>query len=118
MPVYKIEFYEKTNGECPVFEFLKTLPPKIKAKIDRDIGILKEFNIKLRVPLVKPLGDGIFELRTQTAGFGVRTLYFFFDGQKIILTNGFIKKTDKTPTKEIEKAIEYKKDYEKRSGQK
>ena len=64
MPVYKIEFYEKNNGECPVFEFLKTLPPKIKAKIDRDIGI-KEFNIKLREPLVKPLKNGIFELRTQ-----------------------------------------------------
>ena len=103
--------------ECPVFEFLKTLPPKIKAKIDRDIGILKEFNIKLREPLVKPLKNGIFELRTQVGADIVSTLYFFFDGQKIILTNGFIKKTN-APTKEIEKAIEYKKDYEKRSGQK
>lgn len=118
MPVYKIEFYEKNNGVCPVFEFLKILPAKIKAKIDRDIGILKEFNVKLREPLVKPLGDGIFELRTQTDGFGIRTLYFFYDGQKIILTNGFIKKTNKTPRKEIETALEYKKDYEKRSGQK
>ena len=45
MPVYKIEFYEKTNGECPVFEFLKTLPPKIKAKIDRE-RLKRRLNIR------------------------------------------------------------------------
>ena len=108
----------KKPTENALFEFLKTLPLKIKAKVDRDIGILKEFNIKLREPLVKPLKNGIFELRTQVGADAVRTLYFFYDGQKIILTNGFIKKTNKTPSKEIETALEYKKDYEKRSGQK
>ena len=89
---YDVEIYEKADGTCPLKEFLDSLPAKVSAKIDRDVGILKEYNVNLREPLVKPLGDGIFELRTQTAGFGVRTLYFFFDGKKIILTNGFIKK--------------------------
>ena len=38
-------------------------------------------------------------------------LYFFYDGQDIILTNGFIKKTKTTPPNEIEKAKKYRDDY-------
>lgn len=115
MDIYQIELYETAEGNCPVKDFLDSLPTKISAKIDRDIGILQEFNVKLREPLVKPLENGIFELRTQVGNDNVRTLYFFFDGKKIVLTNGFIKKTPKTPRKHIDKAIEYKKDYLKRS---
>ena len=44
-----------------------------------------------------------------------RILYFFFSGGKIILTNGFVKKTNETPRNEINKAIQYKKDYFKRN---
>lgn len=44
-----------------------------------------------------------------------RIFYFFFDGKKIILTNGFIKKTQKTPPIELEKALSYKTDYERRN---
>ena len=38
----------------------------------------------------------------------------FFDGQKIVMTNGFIKKTQKTPQAELDKALKYKSDYERR----
>ncbi|MGL4867269.1 MAG: type II toxin-antitoxin system RelE/ParE family toxin [Cetobacterium sp.] len=44
-----------------------------------------------------------------------RIFYFFFTKEKIVLTNGFIKKTQKTPKKEIEKAKEYKFDYIRRN---
>ena len=43
-----------------------------------------------------------------------RIFYFFLIENKIILTNGFIKKTQKTPRKEINRALEYKADYERR----
>ena len=46
-----------------------------------------------------------------------RVLYFFFDGGKAILTHGFIKKTQKTPPSEIERAIRYRKEYFSRKEQ-
>jgi len=43
-------------------------------------------------------------------------LYFFYHGREIILTNGFIKKTQKTPKKEIELAKKYRDDYLRKAG--
>ena len=115
MEEYEIELYEKANGICPVAEFLDELEPKMWAKVSRNIDVLAEHNINLREPLVKPIGEGIFELRTQQGNDVTRIFYFFFVGKKIILTNGFVKKTQKTPQKYIDIAIEYKNDYIKRS---
>jgi phage-related protein len=55
--------------------------------------------------------DGIFELRTIQGNNITRILYFFVVGKQIVLTNGFIKKTQKTPKKEIELALKYRDDY-------
>ena len=55
-------------------------------------------------PYSKHLEDGIFELRAQQGNNIARTLYFFRVGQRIVITNGFIKKTQKTPKKELELA--------------
>jgi phage-related protein len=56
--------------------------------------------------------DGLFELRVRFAADIVRVFYFFFAGNKIIVTNGFVKKTQKTPLNELNKALKYKRDYE------
>ena len=111
MEEYEIELYEKVDGTCPVAEFFESLEPKIWAKVARNIDLLAFHNITLREPLVKPVEDGIFELRTQVGNNITRVFYFFFTGKKIVLTNGFIKKTQKTPRKYIEVALEYKADY-------
>lgn len=111
MEEYEIELYEKVDGTCPVAEFLDELEPKMWAKVTRNIDVLAEHNLNLREPLVKPIENGIFELRTQSGGNIARVFYFFFTGKKIVLTNGFIKKTQKTPRKYIELALAYKTDY-------
>ena len=111
MEKYEIELYEKADGSCPVAEFFDELEPKMWAKVTRNIDVLSEHNINLREPLVKPVEGGIFELRTQFSNNIARVFYFFFVGKKIILTNGFIKKTQKTPRKYIELALAYKADY-------
>ena len=111
MEEYEIELYEKVDGTCPVAEFFESLEPKMWAKVARNIDLLALHNITLREPLVKPVEDGIFELRTQVGNNVTRVFYFFFTGKKIVLTNGFIKKTQKTPRKYIEVALEYKADY-------
>ena len=57
------------------------------------------------------LEDGIFEIRTKFGSDITRVLYFFVIGRRIILTNGFVKKTQKTPASEIALAKQYRADY-------
>lgn len=57
------------------------------------------------------LEDGIFELRAKVGSDISRVLYFFIVDGKAILTNGFIKKTQKTPKRELQRAKDYRKEY-------
>lgn len=111
----EIIFYERENGECPLQEFLDSLEPKMIAKTLRTIDLLEDNGRFLREPYSKLIGEGIFELRSKIGSDTTRILYFFFVGDKVVLTNGFIKKTRKTPSAEIEFAKKYKADYERRN---
>lgn len=62
------------------------------------------------------LENGIFELRTKQGLDITRILYFFIVGKKAVLTNGFVKKSQKTPKAEKELARKYRADYERRYG--
>ena len=99
---FEIVFYESENGEKPVEIFLDSLNPKMRAKMLRSILIIKEYGYQTRMPYSEELEDGIFELRAKVGSDISRVLYFFMVGRKVILTNGFIKKTQKTPREEIE----------------
>lgn len=111
MQRFEIEFYELKNGEIPIEDFLKSLDKKMRAKISGMIAILQESGNQLREPYSKHLEDGIFELRVKVGNDISRVLYFFYYNGKIILTNGFTKKTQKTPRTEIKKAKKYRNDY-------
>ena len=56
----------------------------------------------VREPYSKPLENGIFELRIKQGSDSTRVLYFFIIGKKAVLTNGFVKKSQKTPKTEKE----------------
>lgn len=114
MSKFEVEFYEKSNGEQPAKEFLLGLDKKMRAKLVDTITILQDNGYELREPYSKHLSEGIFELRAKLGSDITRVLYFFYIDRHIILTNGFIKKTQKTPTAEIEKAKKYRADYLKR----
>ena len=111
MQDFTIEFYEKKDGTAPARDFLESLNPKMQAKMLRTIHLLRENGTDLRSPYSKLLEDGIFELRAKVGSDITRVLYFFFVGRQVILTHGFIKKTQKTPKQEIEQAKKYRKDY-------
>ena len=106
-----VDFYYKSTGECPIQEYLDSLPLKLRAKTMRTIMLLEEFGTELRMPYSENIGDGIFELRSIVGNNITRVIYFFMEGNTAILTNGFTKKTQKTPVSEIEKAKKYRSDY-------
>lgn len=66
------------------------------------------------MPYSKAMGNGLFELRITQSNNAARIFYFFMNQGNIILTNGFIKKTMKTPKSELAKALSYKQDYQQR----
>ena len=112
--MFDIEFYEKENGKVPVADFLDSLSHKNRAKVASDIWLLGNQGNLVGMPKSKPLKNGLFELRSKFPDGISRIFYFFMKGNKIVMTNGFIKKTLKTPGNEIETALKYKSDYERR----
>lgn len=112
MSRFEVEFFEKPDGTFPAEEFISSQDTKMKAKLYRLIELLEERGYELREPYSKMLEDGIFELRAKQGSDISRVLYFFVIGGKIILTNGFVKKTQKTPVREIELAKKYRALYE------
>ena len=94
---YSVVLYEKDNGEKPVKTFIFQSDAKMQAKIIGLLEVLEEKGNLLREPYSKPL------------------LYFFYYQKQIVLTNGFVKKTQKTPRREIELAKHRKNEYIKRT---
>lgn len=112
--VYTVEYYETEDGTKPAEDFILSQDIKMRAKLFTMLEFLEEKGPALREPYSKPLGDGIFELRAKQSSDIARVLYFFVVGQKVVLTNGFVKKTTKTPPAEINRAKRYRADYRRR----
>ena len=113
--MFDVDFYRFPDGTAPVEQFLDSLPVKMRTKAMYSLLLLERFGNRLREPYSKEIDQGIFELGIQFANDITRIFYFFYVGNKIVLTNGFVKKTQKTPKSEIQLAIRCKKDYERRN---
>ena len=103
---YKIIISEEVD------QFLLTVNPKAKTKIFYNMNLVAAG--LMNKELFKKLdGTDIWEFRTLYAGIGYRLLAFFDTAEEalIITTHGFVKKTQKTPQKEIERAKEIRKEY-------
>lgn len=100
--MFDVEYFKEDDGSYPVEDFILSLDIKMRAKVFRTLELLEYKGNYLREPFSKHLSDGIFELRVKQSSNIVRVLYFFVVGKRIILTNGFVKKTQKTPQVEID----------------
>lgn len=116
---YSIEFYETATGKSPVWDFFEEL--RCKSTNDKNARIqfqqmglymqlLQEHGFQLSNTIIKHLQDDIWELRPGNN----RVLYFYFENKTFVLLHIFRKKTQKTPKREIERAIAARKDYLKR----
>ena len=108
---FEIEFYSSEDGREPIAEFLDSLDSKMSAKLVGHMEILEEKGTELRMPYSEHLEDGIFELRCKQGSNITRVMYFFYVGKKIVATNAFVKKTQKTPAKELKLAKERRADW-------
>jgi hypothetical protein len=93
-------------------EFFETLKPEVKKKFNWTLQLIA-FIAKVPIKYFKHLSqsDGLYEIRVEQRSDIYRVFAFFDKGNLIILINGFQKKTQKTPKKEIELAEKLKKHY-------
>ena len=94
-------------------EFFEKQRDKVKAKIIWTLDLIEEVQ-KVPETYLKHIEntDGLYEIRVQLGSDIFRIFCFFDDGKLVVLANGFQKKTQKTPQKEIDKAIKIKAEYE------
>jgi phage-related protein len=116
--VRSIVFYRTTTGASPVKEFLDSLNGKQAQKVLWVLRLVEELPTVPKQYFKKLAGtEDIWEVRVQYGSDIFRLLGFFHEGQLIILTNGFIKKSQKTPETEIALAEKRKQDYLRRRRQ-
>ncbi len=89
---------------------MATLTEREQEKIQYGLLLLKTQD-RLPAKFIKFIRDGLYELRTEYGGNIFRVFFIFDEGRIVVLFNGFQKKNQKTPPKEIEKALKIKKEY-------
>ena len=122
MELFTIEFYFDKNDNSEIIDFLKTLYNNGKTnthdRINHDkivtyMGLLKKHGTSIGEPVVKYISDSIWELRPLKN----RILFFYWKDNKFVMLHHFVKKTNKTPKKEIRNAQAKLKDYLERYGE-
>lgn len=96
-------FFASASGREPVREWLLSLDRADRRVIGEDVATA-EFGWPVGMPVCRSLGSGLFEIRSNLAGNRIaRVIFCIKDGQMVLL-NGFVKKTQKTPKTELELA--------------
>ena len=95
-------FYRTEAGREPVRDWLKSLPHgDDRKRIGADIKTV-EFGWPLGMPVCRPLGDGIYEVRTDLSHNRIARVLFYIDRRsRMVLLHAFIKKTSKTPVEDL-----------------
>lgn len=108
----KIVFYKTSKGNDPVKNFLNSLTDKQAKKVTWVLRLVRDLDF-VPIEYLKKLVNtkDIWEIRIKSGNNIFRILCFFDKGNLIILTNGFVKKTQKTPAREIELAEKRKQEY-------
>ncbi|MEM9293574.1 MAG: type II toxin-antitoxin system RelE/ParE family toxin [Acidobacteriota bacterium] len=101
-PTLRVVFYRQASGREPVREWLRSLDDGSKKIIGEDIKTV-QFGWPLGMPLVRNLGDGLWEVRCNLKG-GISRIIFMTKAEAMVLLHGFIKKTQKTPGKDLDLA--------------
>lgn len=98
MPAY---FYRTAGGAELVLEWLRGLPAEDRRVIGADLATV-QFGWPIGMPLCRPLGGGLWEVRSSLPSRQIARVLFFVDDGRIGVVHGFIKKTQKAPAGDLE----------------
>jgi len=104
-------FYQTANGIEPVRDWLLKLGVEDRKIIGKDIQKV-EFGWPIGMPYCRPLGNGLYEVRSNISNQLIARVIFFIKTNEMILLHGFIKKSQKTPKPDLDLAIKRKKEVE------
>ena len=104
-------FYRTPAGAEVVLDWLRELDVEDRRVVGQDL-IRVQFRWPIGMPLCRPLGDGLWELRCSLPGNRVARLFFCFADERIVALHGFIKKSQKTPPAELAIARKRKSEFE------
>jgi phage-related protein len=107
----QVYFYKTESGNEPVREWLKSLDIIDKKIIGEDIMTV-QFGWPIGMPLVKHLKNGLWEVRSNISSKRISRVIFFLLNNRIILVDGFIKKTQNTPKQNLEISLERKNKFQ------
>lgn len=100
IPIY---FYRSASGGEPVLDWLRSLPAEDRRNIGVDLATI-QLGWPIGMPLCRPLGQGLWEVRSNLPSRRIARLLFFVQNDRIGVVHGFIKKTQKAPAEELELA--------------
>lgn len=96
---FEVEYFDSR-----LLDEIKAWPTDVYADYLRLLGLVEEYGPILRLPHSRAMGDGLFELRPKgRSGIG-RAFYCFLVGRRVIILHAFIKKTQKTPDRDLKLA--------------
>jgi phage-related protein len=108
---WNVVYYKSNSGKVPVADYIVNQKPMRIKKIRNALRLLREFGIEeSQLDARKFKGKkyrGLHELKIDSS----RIIYFLYTGRKFVLVHGFIKKSKKTPIRELEVARKRMKDY-------
>lgn len=96
---WEVEFYN-----TDVYDGFMQWPESIKARLIKIVEMIKQFGANLGMPHTRTIGDGLFEIRAKGKEGVGRAFFCYIKNQKIVILHGFVKKTEKTPRKELKLA--------------
>lgn len=100
-----VYYYTSPNGDQPITKFIDSLDSRQQAKLLRIINYVEVYGLQSILPHVKKLtGTPLWEIRILGKD-NIRTIYAIMHNNSILIVNGFIKKSQKTPTKEIDLSL-------------
>jgi phage-related protein len=105
-------FYRSSSGNEPVRDWLRALPVEDRRILGYDIGLV-EFGWPIGMPLCRPMGDGLWEIRSSLPGGRVARIAFCLAHGRLVLLHAFFKKAQKTPAADLALARSRQKEVEK-----
>ena len=107
-----VTFYKTDDGKCPIQNFLDSLHGKVAQKVTWVLKLIEDMDVVPVTYFKKLTGtEEIWECRIAFGSNAYRIFCFFAGNSVVVLTHGFVKKSQKTPKTEIEKAQYYRRDF-------